>query len=288
MERILSLGNITKDINVTKNGERTGFGGIIYSAITANKLKWNSTILSRGNKDFDSEIAKLEKIGIRVFLQKDNSSLSMVNDYTGGIRRQKVLAKTELLEFDLKEDFDVVHANPLFHEVTQKTLDDAKKRCEMLLLDVQGLIRQEKNGVVYGEFLNQRESWFENVDILKVGRGEMKFVSKENDYKKVCEDLQSLGPKIVLLTLRKEGSVILANEFYQIPSFQVKEIDSTGAGDVYAASFLIRYFETGNVPESGFFATAAASFCAEGFGPNNIQSKEKVEERCKILRQEVI
>ncbi len=109
-------------------------------------------------------------------------------------------------------------------------------------------------------------------------------VSHKKDYKSICEDLRSFGPKIVALTLGVNGSIIHNNGFYRIPAFKTKTIDKTGAGDVYGTSFVIRYFETKDAIDSALFAAASASFVVENFGPKCIASREKIKERYEILK----
>jgi sugar/nucleoside kinase (ribokinase family) len=281
----LTISNIAIGVIKTRSKEEVDFGGGAYSCITAKKLGWNSTILTRGNDKIGKWVKKLENIGIKVLLQQDKSYTSFYNDYTSGTRVQKLLGKTSKINFDLNVTFDAIHINPLFKEVDMQLIEKAKKTCKLVSLDVQGLVRQEKDSFVFGKFLENRKDWLKNVDILKVGEEEAKFVSEEKDYESICKDLQSLGPKIVALTLGEEGSLILAKEFYHIPAFSTNVIDPTGAGDVYAAAFLIKYFETNNVKEAGLFASATASFVIEDFGSKNIQSREKVEERFKQLKE---
>ena len=106
---------------------------------------------------------------------------------------------------------------------------------------------------------------------------------RETEPRKICEDIQRSGPRIVLYTVGVNGAFILGREFNEFPTFKVVEVDPTGAGDVFTTSFGIKYFETEDEWKSGMFATAASSFKIEDFGSRNIQSREKVEERTKML-----
>ena len=48
------------------------------------------------------------------------------------------------------------------------------------------------------------------------------------------------------------------------------EVDPTGAGDVFAAAFLLRYHETGDLLEAAAFAACAASCAVEGVGGSTL------------------
>jgi sugar/nucleoside kinase (ribokinase family) len=285
-KKFLVIGNITKDIIKTLSGEEAAYGGNTYSSIAANALGWNSTVLTKGNEEISEWIKELENLGIEVLLQQDKSCTIFCNDYTSGVRRQKLLGRTDEIKFDLKEKFDVIHINPLFKEVSVELIEKARKKCKILSLDVQGIVREVEDGVVDGKFLEDREEWFKNVDILKVGDAEIKYVSKEKNPESICRDLKSFGPKVVTLTYGENGAYVLGKDFHKIPVFPTKEIDPTGAGDVYETAFEIKYFETRNERDAGFFGSAAASFVVEDFGSKNIQTRNKVEERYNILMKE--
>jgi sugar/nucleoside kinase (ribokinase family) len=286
-EKILALGNIDKTTNITKAGRETVFGGTTYTAVTARKLGLDATLLTRGNEELKDWLATLGRMGIRTILEPDKSTLTVTNDYSlGGEWVQKLLAKTGRIRFDIEDYFDIIHVNPLYKEVDTKIIQRARKQSKLLSLEVAGLVRQVRNGIVTGNFIKNREEYFKDVDIVHFNERERKFVSRETEPRKICEDIQRSGPRIILYTVGANGSFVLGREFNKFPTFKVVEVDPTGAGDVFTTSFGIRYFETADERESGLFATAAASFKIEDFGSRNIQSRERVEERAEMLMEE--
>ena len=283
----LVIGNITKDLLKTKDRESYFFGGASYAAITALRLGYGSTILTRGNYLLNDWIEFLEKQGIRVFLQTDSNITSFINDYLNDEREQILLEHTDKIIYDFSKKFDIIHINPMYQEIDIDIIKEARKNCKMLSLDVQGLVRNVTGRKVVGRFWHEREEYLRNIDFLKVGKNETRFVSNIRNYKEICEELRSFGVKIVALTLGNIGSIIHGNDFYRIPAFMTKTIDNTGAGDVYGASFAIRYFETKDVMDSALFATASASFVVEDFGPNCIASIEKTKARYEVFKNKV-
>jgi len=287
-ETFLALGNIDKTTNITKAGKETVFGGTTYSAVTARKLGLATTVLTRGSEELKGWLATLQTMGIRTILETDKATLTVTNDYTlGGEWVQKLLAKTGKMRFDLEDDFDIIHVNPLYKEIGMKIVRRTRKQSKLLSVEVAGLVRDVRNGIVEANFLKNREEWLEGVDIVHFSDRERRFMSRETKPRRICEDVQSCGPRIVLYTLGANGAMVLGSGFYKIPAFKIVEVDPTGAGDVFTTTFAIRYFETKNEEASGFFATAAASFKVEDFGSKNIQSRERVEERAKKLMEEV-
>jgi sugar/nucleoside kinase (ribokinase family) len=66
-----------------------------------------------------------------------------------------------------------------------------------------------------------------------------------------------------------------------LPAFRAREVDPTGAGDVFAAAFLVRLHETGDPFAAAQFANCAASLSIEGAGTAGIPSRRQVEARLR-------
>ncbi len=65
---------------------------------------------------------------------------------------------------------------------------------------------------------------------------------------------------VACITLSEKGSVIVAGpETYEIPAEPVAVVDTTGAGDLYAAGFLYGYTTGRPLPECGRLASEAAA-----------------------------
>jgi sugar/nucleoside kinase (ribokinase family) len=63
----------------------------------------------------------------------------------------------------------------------------------------------------------------------------------------------------------------------QIEAFPEREVDPTGAGDIFAAAFLIRLAESDDVAEATRFASAAASISVGGEGTDSVPTRAQVE-----------
>lgn len=279
----LVIGNITKDKLIINDRAIYCFGGASYAAITASKLGYNPSILTRGNYTIDNWRNFLEKDGIKVIIQKDRNVTSFINDYSDCQRKQRLLECTRKIIFDIPFNFDIIHLNPMYQEIDANLVNKARKKCKFLSLDVQGLVRNSKGEEVVSKFWDERDEYLGTIDFLKIGKEEINLVSKKRNFKRICEDLKSSGAKIVALTLGKRGSIIYGEEMHKIPAYVTEVVDETGAGDVYGASYAIRYYETKDEVISGLFASASASFVVEDIGIKNIVNKKEVEKRCGIL-----
>ena len=73
---------------------------------------------------------------------------------------------------------------------------------------------------------------------------------------------------------------------HEVAPFAVHEFDSTGAGDVFAAAFMVRVHETGDVMKSARFASAAAALVVQGPGLAAVADRAAIE-TLLLAQQEV-
>jgi sugar/nucleoside kinase (ribokinase family) len=82
--------------------------------------------------------------------------------------------------------------------------------------------------------------------------------------------------------------IIYGGERAELPGYPVKTVDLTGAGDVFAAAFLLRYGETRDRPTAARFANCVASFAVEGTGTAALPTLEQVEDRLQRGRLRLV
>ena len=86
----------------------------------------------------------------------------------------------------------------------------------------------------------------------------------------------------MITTQGDKGSLIEASVggAWNIPPYQTKAIDPTGAGDSYRGAFLAAYLQGKDINDCGHFASATASFVVEKYGcQTNIPTRKQVVER---------
>ena len=65
---------------------------------------------------------------------------------------------------------------------------------------------------------------------------------------------------VACITLSEKGSVVVAGpETYEVPAHPVEVVDTTGAGDLYAAGFLFGYTNGRTLPQCGELGSLAAA-----------------------------
>ena len=83
----------------------------------------------------------------------------------------------------------------------------------------------------------------------------------------ILDHLLALGPGIVALKCGDRGAVIATPERREaIPPAPSTPVDSTGAGDAFAGSFLAEYLATGDPFAAGRYAARVAAATVSGYG----------------------
>ncbi len=86
-------------------------------------------------------------------------------------------------------------------------------------------------------------------------------------------------PMVVVTRNRQGARLHMDGRWQRIEQFPAKELDPTGAGDVFASAFLVRYHETKDAAESMRFASAAAACSIEMPGFEGVAGRDAIEAR---------
>lgn len=93
-----------------------------------------------------------------------------------------------------------------------------------------------------------------------------------------CRKWAEEGRLVVLKNGEAGCRIYTKNEVVDVPSFQVTEIDPTGAGDTFVGAFLTAMLEGKSLPECGRFANAAGAMSVRKQGPmEGAPSREELE-----------
>ena len=140
------------------------------------------------------------------------------------------------------------------------------------------------------------QGWLRELDITKVrahqvdalsgelaGRDAV-FVSEEDLLDPDGAEAWCAHVPAVVLTRAEQGTTIWSDNCTRSPACaRSQAVDPTGAGDVFAAAFMVRLHESGDAVEAGRFATAAAALAVQGRGIEAIGNRAAIE---SLLRQE--
>lgn len=95
------------------------------------------------------------------------------------------------------------------------------------------------------------------------------------DYIDGTHEILNYGPSIVVCKLGKVGSYILTgDEEFNVPAVEVKAIDKTGAGDVYAAGFIGGLIKEMPLTQCAQLANKAAALSITGWGREHYPDRD--------------
>jgi len=272
------VGHVTKDLLA---GGRFVVGGTAtYASLTARNLGRQVGVVTsaEANLDLDEHLA-----GIQVSKRVSQATTTFQNVYSGGHRQQFVKALAEPLEAsDVPapwRDARVVLLGPLVRELGV----DLVRLFPNALLGVtaQGWMRQwDGEGRVGTRVWEEAEEILPLVDVLVFS------------YEDVAHDLTLVRKytslaKITAVTHGRAGAIVCCDAGSEwLPAYQAREADPTGAGDVFAAAYLIALEETGDPFEAARFANCTASWSIEGEATSAIPTRDRV--RTRLRRNELI
>jgi sugar/nucleoside kinase (ribokinase family) len=123
------------------------------------------------------------------------------------------------------------------------------------------------------------------VDVLKPCKAAAREITGESSYEKMASKLLALGPKLVALTMGADGCLIAAaNQMVRVPPFQVKVVDSTGAGDAFMGGLSYGLLQGWDHQRVGVFANACAAICCTKVGARSMGRLDDVMALIKSQR----
>jgi ribokinase len=149
--------------------------------------------------------------------------------------------------------------------VGEKSFQTQKKLVEILPENVKVSLDP---GELYGrKGLAALEPIIKRAFVLMPNQRELQLLTQVKDYKKGAEILLEKGVKIIAVKLGNKGCYVTdGKENHQINRFNVKVVDTTGAGDAFCAGFLYGLINGKSLYECGRLGNFVASRCIMKMG----------------------
>ncbi|MFN8475945.1 MAG: PfkB family carbohydrate kinase [Anaerolineae bacterium] len=265
----LVVGHITKDIKPT--GYTLG-GTATYAAVTAHRLGVKAAIVTSAADDVD--LSALD--GIAIYRAPSPYTSTFENIYADGHRTQYLRAVAAKLDCnDVPPDWraaSTVLLGPLTQEVDPNIVDCFRK--SIIGVTPQGWMRawDDEGRVSFtpwasaGKVLSRANALIYSIEDV---HGDYAFI-----------DMLGRLARIMIVTEGVQGANLYQGGTHtHFSAYKANEVDPTGAGDVFAAAFLIRLQETGDEAQAMLFAAATASFAVEAPGIAGLPTREQVMTR---------
>lgn len=264
----LAIGHLT--IDQTPAGPRIG-GSVAYAALTAQALGLRAGIVTAWGEELPVDV--FGEIPI-VNIGADHST-QFENMYTSQGRTQRVAQVAPFLEFhhipEAWRSVPLLHLAPVAREVSPRILKYFGD--SFIAATPQGWLRDwEESGQVHAAEWIEAEHMLTRMDACVLGLedvgGELRRV----------EQMAAACP-VLVVTEGKQGCTVYAHgEDALIAAPEVQELDPTGAGDIFAASFFANLYRNGSPVEAARMATQIAARSVGRVGLAGVPTGDEVQD----------
>lgn len=262
----LIIGHITQD----NNDQQHSIGGTAtYAALMAKALGLQPGIVSAHAADLDVSLLT----GIPVLRVPSDQSTAFTNHYQGGRRTQMLTTLAEPLALtDIPETWrgtPIIHLGPVAQEVDPMLI----RHLEAPFVGVtpQGWFREWDHAgrVAFRE-------WPEAAFALERANAVVLSIEDVHNQHEIIDELAA-AVKVLALTEGHDGARLYWNgDIKGYRADQYPHTDATGAGDVFAACFFWRYYNTKDPWEAARFATKTASLFVSRPGFTGIPTPDEI------------
>jgi len=281
--QFLVIGHIVQDLAPDERAAAAPWrlgGTTSYAALLATRLGLNTAVLTAAAADLSLEEALP---GAEIVRVPSPRSTQIRNLYTAEGRVQYIPQRASAIKpGSLPDDWrraETVLLGPMAGEV-----DDALAACfpqALLAVCAQGWLREIGPDGRVRPLPPQRwraETVLRPAHVL--------FVADEDFLPSSSAEAVltrwSRQVEVLAYTRAERGAEICHRGAWRhIDAFPAEAVDPTGAGDVFATAFLLRYREAGDPWEAARFAASAASFVVESDGLANTPDRTMIEARLR-------
>ena len=233
------------------------------------RLNISTGIIAWVGKDYFGQICtkKLQDEGV------DTQRLQSVNAPTGTVfiavdpvgERSMYAFMGANAEFQLlKEDIDYIKSSKILHitGMYKEVVEEASKYANFLSLNPGTLLSEYGTEGMYKSI--------KRANIIFLNKKEISILTGE-DLDNGAQTLLDMDVEMVSVTCGKDGANLYTkHNIIHSPVKETTALDTTGAGDSFAAGFIAAYIKDKKLKECLDFANMVASSCVEKYGAMNI------------------
>jgi 1D-myo-inositol 3-kinase len=268
------IGHICQDL--LPDGSLSLGGSVSYAATTALRMGCRVGVVTSVGPDLALDSALP---GAQIVRHRSPVTTVFENIYRDGKRTQIIHQRADVIQ--------CTHIPPTWHDARMVYLGSIDQEIapevfccfgdeSLICVMPQGFFRcwDEQGHVSFTEW-QPSEAQLRCIDVLVIS--ELDVPAPEG----LVNDWGRFVDVIVITRAERGATVYHRGEQCHYPTRPAREVDLTGAGDVFAAAFLLCLSETGDPCEAARFANAAASFSVEGPGVTAIPTRRQVEDYLK-------
>jgi sugar/nucleoside kinase (ribokinase family) len=257
-------------------------GSVSYAATAALRMGARVGVVTSAGPGLD--LAQVLP-GAQIACRRSAATTVFENIYQDGERTQYLHQRADVIECpDVPQNWrkaPMVYLGSIDREIDPDVFycfsDDS-----LICVMPQGFYRSwdETGRISFAEW-TPPESLLRQIDVLVISELDVP------DPDQLVREWRRLIDIIVVTRAERGATVYEANEECHYPGRPAREVDLTGAGDVFAAAFLLRFTETGDPCTAAAFANVAGSFSVEGTGVAGIPFRTQVEDYLRVHERKI-
>lgn len=255
-------------------------GSVSYATRTALQMGCRVGVITSTGPDLDLEQALPD---VQVVSRDSAVTTEFENIYHDGFRTQYIHQRAKVIRCcDVPDSWrtaPMVYLGSIDREIEPEVFgcfSDESLICVM----PQGFFRQwDETGLISFAEWSPPEALLRRINVLVLSELDVP------DPDALVRDWRHLVEILVITHAEHGATVYQGDEQCHYPARPAREVDLTGAGDVFAAAFLFYLHETGDPCQAAGFANIAASYSIEGRGVVAIPPRQKVEASLNALEQ---
>ncbi len=276
---ILVCGNPTIDELVQNGSVSISPGGsALFASCAAGYLGSKVGILGNIGEDYPPRVLRRLKtlhIDVRSLKKSDGPSTRFQITRINGSRKLRLLEPGDQIAASSDTNqFQGVHMGPVFDEIPSSLITTLRKRCKFLSADLQGFIRTVSANGTVRTVPRSLSRLIGQCDMVQASIEEAGSQTRSRDPRVILNRFLTTGVQYAIVTLGEIGSWLGSrrNGSLFIPAFPDLRIrDSTGAGDVYAGSWLSTYLSTRDPVWASAVGSAFSSLTSQKTGLSKFQ-----------------
>jgi sugar/nucleoside kinase (ribokinase family) len=170
--------------------------------------------------------------------------------------------------------FQGVHLGPVFNEISSSLVKSLRKRCDFMSADLQGFIRTASRTGTVRTAPRNLSQLLAQCDMVQASIDEARSQVRSRDPRQILRRFLKHGVRYAIVTMGERGSWLGSRDdgTYFVPAFRGGHTrDSTGAGDVFAGSWLRTYLATKDPVWASSVGSAFASLASRRTGLSKLR-----------------
>ncbi len=285
---IVVCGNPTLDELVQDGRIRISPGGsALFASCAAAYLGSKAGIIGNIGEDYPSRVLRRLRnrhIDVRFLRRSDGPSSRFQITRFNGSRQLRVLEPGGKITVSGSPGrLRGVHLGPVFNEISSSLVTVLRRKCEFLSADLQGFIRTVSSSGAVRTVPRNLGRLIGQCDMVQASAEEARTQTRSRNPRVILNRFLTMRTQYAIVTLGEKGSWLGSQRdgIFFVPPFSDRSIrDSTGAGDVFAGSWLSTYLKTKDPVWASAVGSAFASLASRRTG----LSKFRIS-RTELLRR---